>query len=337
MVMSNKTWVSSKAAGCLLLALDGPAQGDPLLTSNFPTHAGIDFSMNPVFEEGSSTITGTLGYSVGGTVASAEMSILKATNGDVLPVNPGDPAIGDPVPCGFGAGPGNFGNFPRIAWVEVASGTTNASGGFSTVFNTIAGMGGNRVGFVAAHPNQIVTGGNFLRESQSACIDLVIDSVPPGPGGAMRGATIAVTRAEGDGIPSPAPSLGSFGPWTFRITVKAWQPLTRVTAWGGANGWAAVTGKKADVGTVKMRKTFNDDAILLWTLGGMARGQIANLDVTVSGAIPVSAHDCELRFLSGAWSVSYGVPMETERSMAEYGGRVAIAVDADGDGNLICP
>lgn len=335
--MSNRTWVSSRAAGCLLLALDGPVQGDSLLTSNFPTHAGIDFSLNPVFEHGFSTITGTLSYSVGGTVASAEMSILKATNGDVLPLHPGDPAIGDPVPCGFGGGPGAPENFPRIAWVEVASGTTNASGGFSAIFNATAGMGGNRIGFVAAHPNQIVAGGNLLRESQSACIDLVIGSVPPGTGGAMPGATIAITGAEGDGIPSPAPNFGSSGPWSFRVTVKAWQPLTRVVARGGTNGWAAVTGKKADLGTVRMKKGANDDAILLWTLGDMARGQVANLDITVSGAIPAGALDCELRFLSGAWSVSYGVHMETERSMTEYEGRAAIAVDADGDGNPICP
>lgn len=337
MVMSNKTWVSSRAAGCLLLALDGPAQGDLLPTSNFPTHAGIDFSMNPVFEEDSSTITGTLAYSVGGTVASAEMSILKATNGDVLPVNPGNPGIGDPVPCGFGGGPGNPGNFPRIAWVEVASGTTNASGGFSTVFKTSAGMGGNRIGFVAVHPNQIVIGGNLLRESESPCIDLVIDSVPTGAGSLSPGATVAVTRSEGDGTPPPAPHSGSSGPWSFRVTVKALGPISDVTVRGGANGWAGVSGKKADAGTVKMRKAFNNDPILLWSLGDMARGQVANLDVMVSGRIPVSAYDCELRLLSGAWSAFYNRPMETARTRSNYGGRVSITVDVDEDGNPICP
>lgn len=331
--MGNKILIPALAAGCLLLGLGGSA-----LAANIATSTAVGIAQNPVTEGNPSTITGTLTYS-GGAINGGDMSILKATNKNVTPVNPGDPAIGDPVPCGFGGEAGSSGNFPHITWVGVASGTTNASGDFSTVFNTSVGMGGKNIGFMAAHPPQNI-GGNNLQKSESACMDLVINSTPPGPGGCTPGATIAATLASGDGTPPP----GSSGPWTFRITVTACGPLTGVTAQGGANGWApfqstvpALSAYPPAPGQVAIRKETKKNTILLWNIGNMTDGQTANLDVTVSGPIPATAPDCELRNLSGAWSASYTLPMATTRTKSEYSGRVAITVDANGDGNPSCP
>lgn len=324
--MSNKIWIPAWAAGCLLLALGGP-----VLAANIATSTDIVISPNAVVEGNPSTITGRLTYSGGGAINGGDMSILKATNNDVTPVNPGDPAIGAPVPCGFGGEAGSSGNFPHITWVGVANGTTNASGDFSTVFNTSVGMGGKNIGFMAEHPNQN-TGGNNLQKSKSACMDLVINSTPPGPG-CTPGATIAATFASGDGTPPP----GSSGQWTFRITVTACGPLTGVTAQGGANGWAGVTGYTPDTGSAAVRKETKKNTILLWNIGNMTDGQTANLDVTVSGTIPNTAPDCQLRYLSGPWSALYTLPAETTATKSIYSGRVAITVDTNDDGNPTCP
>lgn len=328
--MGNKILIPALAAGCLLLGLGGPA-----LAAKIDTSTAIGIAPNPVTEGNSSTITGTLTYLGGGAIDGGNMNILKATNNDLEPTdirNPSGIAIGAPVPCGFGGEAGGSGNFPHITWVGVASGTTNASGVFSTDFNTSVGMGGKNIGFMAAHPPQNI-GSNNLQKSESACMDLVIDSTPSGPGGCTPGATIAATLAIGDGTPPP----GSSGPWTFRITVTACGPLTGVTAQGGANGWAGVTGYTPDTGSAAVRKETKKNTILLWNIGDMDNGQTADLDVTVSGPIPATAPDCELRNLSGAWSASYTLPTATTRTKSEYSGRVAITVDADGDGNSSCP
>jgi hypothetical protein len=331
-IVSNKTWTPAWAAGCLLLAL-----GSPVLAANIVTSTAFGISPNPVEEGSTATLTGTLTYS-GGAINGGDMNILKATNNDVTPANPGDPAIGAPVPCGFGGESGGSGNFPHITWVGVASGTTSGTGQFSTPFATSFGMGGKNIGFMAAHPNQN-TGGNNLHQSDSACMDLVINTTPPGPG-CTPGATIAATLASGDGTPPP----GDSGPWSFRITVTACGPLTGVTAQGGANGWApfqstvpALSDYPPAPGQVAIRKVTKKNTILLWNIGDMADGQTANLDVTVSGPIPNTAPDCELRYLSGAWSASYTLPSATTRTKSEYSGRVAITVDANDDGNPSCP
>jgi hypothetical protein len=323
-IMSNKTWIPAWVAGCLLLAL-----GSPVLAANIDTSTAIGINPNPVIEGNPAAITGTLTYS-GGAIDGGDMNILKATNKNVAPVSPGDPAIGDPVPCGF------RGALGHTEWVQIASGTTNGSGQFSTDFNTSVGMGGKNIGFMAAHPDQFIGSSSDkdkLQKSESACMDLVINPTPPGPGSCTPGATIAATLASGDGTPPP----GDSGPWSFRITVTACGPLTGVTAQGGANGWAGVTDYTTATGSAAVRKATKKNTILLWDIGDMADGQTANLDVTVSGPIPNTAPDCELRYLSGAWSASYTLPSATTRTKSEYSGRVAITVDTNDDGNPSCP
>lgn len=321
--MGNKTLIPTLTAGCLLLALGVPA----LAATQVNTSTAIGITPNPVVESNPATLTGTLTTqgSPSSTWNGADMAIQRATNNGLIPTDARNPlgiAIGDPVGCGFGGEAGQSGNSPHITWVNVASGTTSGAGAFSTTFGT-TGLGGKTIGFRADHDNQTI-GGNHLRKSTSPCADLVIQSAPSGPGACTPGASIAATLASGDGTPPP----GSSGPWTFRITVTACGPLTGVTAQGGANGWAPVTNAVPSSGTtVDVRKATNKNTIHLWTIGNMADGQTADLDVTVSGTIPATAPDCQLRYLSGPWSASYTLPMATTRTKSGYSGRVTITVD----------
>lgn len=332
--MDAKTLIPTLTAGCLVLALCGPA----LAATQVNTSTAIGISPNPVTEGQTATLTGTLTNQAGGApISGGNMNIQQATNHDLLTTDPSNPSgipIGDPVYCGFGGEAGGSGNYPHITWVGVASGTTDGSGNFSTGFVTSVGMGGQTIGFRAQHPEQSTGGstGYNYKASASACLDLAIDPIPPNPG-CTPGATIAVTRAGGDGTPPP----GSSGPWTFRVTVTACGALTGVTAQGGANGWAGVTGYTPDTGSAAIRKSTKKNTILLWTIGDMTDGQSANLDVTVSGTIPGNAPDCQLRYLSGPWSALYTLPMETTATKSDYSGRAAITVDTNNDGNPSCP
>jgi hypothetical protein len=62
----------------------------------------------------------------------------------------------------------------------------------------------------------------------------------------------------------------------------------------------------------------------------IANGATETIDVNVSGCIPPSAPDGQVRYLSGAWSAAYnsGGPQKSN-----YSGRVSITVDS----TMSCP
>lgn len=285
------------------------------------TNAVIGFSANPVTAGTSVTITGTLTYT--GATGSGNATSHGTVPAAGTPVS--DAALkiqkltADGTEAGVAVACGTTG---AAGWVTIADGTTDSNGQVSTDFVT-AGLGGSSICFRTQNP--AAGGSHGIDQGFSPAMDLaiLIESA------CTPGATIAATLAAGDGMPAP----GESGPWTFRMTVTACGALTGVTAQGGANGWAPVTATTGE-GTIATRKETKKNTILLWTIGDMTNGQVANLDVTVDGTVPNSAPDCQVRYLSGPWSaISTNESLITTKS--NYSGRVSVQVDAQGDG--ICP
>lgn len=269
----------------------------------------ISLTPNPVTDPSPATITGTILERVppntpGGPVSGANVAIqeLELLGVGVACESPSPPAV----------------------WGNIYNATTDINGRVSTTFDT-TGLGGRTICFRTKPDDSSVVSGN-----PSPGADLVI--LPP-VSACTPGATIAATLAAGDGTPG----TGNTGPWTFRITVTACGPLTNVTAQGGANGWAPVSGAFPDYGTVADRKVNKNNTIKLWTIGTMTSGQVANLDVVVEGPIPHSAPDCQVRYLSGPWSAMFSTDGGITSTKSVYSGRVSVSVDTNGDGNDSCP
>lgn len=285
------------------------------------TNAQVGVSPNPVTEGTSATITGTLTYTGAQGSGSSTGHTLFPTNGDPVSgvtLNIEELQLADAgVACGTSS----------AIWVQIATGTTDALGKVSTNFDT-TGLGGSTICFRTQNP--AAGGAHGIDANQSPGVDLVILSQPA----CVPGATIAATLASGDGTPAPG---NPAGPWTFRITVTACGDLTNVTAQGGANAWAPYTGALPDTGEVDIRKQTKKNTILLWTIGNMSDGQVANLDVGVNGPIPYDAPDCQVRYLSGPWSATFSADGGATFEKSAYSGRVSVSVDTDGDGNPACP
>src|ERR1041385_9008287 len=192
---------------------------------------------------------------------------------------------------GLGNGTCTPASFEAVAFEDPTDGT------FGTVFDS-TGLGGSTIGFRTHYTG---TGAAGFSESKSPCTDLVINDGPS----CTPGATIAATLASGDGTPTPDNSNSTpDGPWTFRLTVTACGDLTGVTAQGGGNGWADLVsgGLDPDTGSAAIRKQNKKTPVILWTIGDMTDGEVANLDVTVNGNIPKGSPCGQIRSLSGAWS-----------------------------------
>jgi len=297
----------------------------PVLAHKNNTGSAISFSANPVTEGTLVTITATVTFL--GTAGPG-----SASGHGAIPAN-GTAVVGDTVKIqqlkavvdevSVGVACGTLG----ASFDDIDSGLTDGSGQFNTVFAT-TGLGGKSLCFRAHHPDSGGPHGNDT--STSAGVDLVINSLPE----CTPGATIAATLASGDGTPAPGTNSG---PWTYRITVTACGGLTGVTAQGGSNGWAGVTGALTEDGSVTVRKQTKKNTIHLWTIGDMTDGQVANLDFTVNGPIPDSAPDCQIRFLNGPWSATFSLDEGVTFEKSDYSGRVTVSVDTDGDDNPSCP
>jgi hypothetical protein len=288
---------------CALVVLGMPASAHK---NN--TKSEIEFSANPVTAGTMVTITGTVTYL--GTAGPGNPS-----GHSTVPSN-GTPVVGDNVkieelmlagvgvPCGT----------PSASFVGIAQGNTDPLGKFSTIFNT-TGLGGMTIGFRALHPDSGDQHGND--QSASPCMDLVITSSCPVPGGVE----VAADLASGPGTP-PA---GCCTTWVFRISVTncTGVNLTNVKVQGGSNGWASFVSATPSTGSASVR--FNQrNEVITWTLN-LANGATETLDVKIMGCIPSSAPDGQVRFLSGAWSAAYNAGSGPQKS--GYSGQVSITVD----------
>jgi hypothetical protein len=279
----------------------------PMAWAAIAVDTSISLIPNPVTDPNPVTITGTI-----------LKKVPPASSAD--PVSGANLVIQELKLAGVGVACGTA----TAGWVAIANGNTNGSGQFSTSFDT-TGLGlpspGRSICFRAKPDAPSVVSGNPSPATDLVILSPVVSCTP--------GATIAADFASGDGTPAPAIPLA--GPWVFRITVTACGALANVTAQGGANGWAPVTGKLADTGTVGVRKDTKKNQILLWTIGNMTDGQVAHLDVQVNGPIPLSTPDCQIRYLSGPWSAISSTDGGATSTKSDYTGRVTVQVDSNGN------
>lgn len=274
---------------------------------------GVDLSIsldpNPATDGTSVDITGTLLYT--GTRGAGSAT----GHGDLA--NEDDPVQGETVKIeqrqldGVGVSCATVG----AAFVEIFSNTTDSNGEVLYAFDT-TGLGGNTIGFRAHHAAE--GGSHGSEQAQSPCVDLVITLDD------CEGAIISATFADGDGTPSPALPLA--GPWTFLIEVTACEALNGVSAQGGTNGWAPMTGFAPSTGSVNVRQN-KKNQVLTWTIGNMGAGQTETLEVTVDGGIKPGTPDGTILFLSGPWSTTFSTDGGTTFQKSEYTGRVTVTVD----------
>lgn len=187
----------------------------------------------------------------------------------------------------------------------------DSNGQIGTGFDT-TGLGNSTIGFQANYDG---TSSPNINGSTSACLDLVVNPATP----PCTGATIGAILAIGDGTPSPSTTES----WTFRINVHACQSLTGVTAQGGTNGWAPMTGYSRSTGSVVVRDN-KKNQVLLWNIGNMNAGDDQTLDVTVKGT--TAAYCGALEFLSGPWSTTFSTDGGSTFTKSDYTGRASITV-----------
>jgi len=111
--------------------------------------------------------------------------------------------------------------------------------------------------------------------------------------------------------------------------------VRNVTVQGGTNGWAPLANTSAlhpSTGSAAIRKQNKNTSIILWTIGDMTANQEASLLVDIQGSIPRKTKDCEIRYLTGAWSALYSLDGSTILK-SDYTGRVSIQVDSNGNPN----
>jgi hypothetical protein len=139
------------------------------------TKATMSFSDNPAIDGTLVTITGTVVYD--GTQDNGSSAGHSNYPSSGTPITAGLIQIdqlrlnGNPVACGTAS----------AAFINIAQGSPNGSGNFSTLFSTM-GLGGQTIGFRAHHP--ATAGSHGDSETKSDCFDLqIILALDPLPDG----------------------------------------------------------------------------------------------------------------------------------------------------------
>lgn len=289
-----------------------------------PTNTCIGLSPNPVAQNASSTATGTTVEQPGSCSGSPSPQSTAGLGEIGIHIFPHEckslttcdlttsTCVNDPTKscttnpssaCFPGLGP------------PLDDGTPDANGQFSTAADTTV------VGSFAYHANYLGKGDGF-GNSTSPCLDLVVNNgeCP------ASGLTIVATLAGGPGCPASGTNT-----WTYRITVTncGGVDISNVTAQGGSNGWTTnAPGLSPDKGTAGIRKINKLNSTILWLIGAMPAGSVANLDVTLTGTIKSGSGtpNGTLFFLNGPWSAINGdTTLKTD-----YTGRVTLVKESSG-------
>jgi hypothetical protein len=300
--MKSRTMKCALLVGSVALLLS-LGSGTVLAHKN-KTSTAISFSENPVSAGMPVTITATVTYT--GTTGPG-----SSQGHDSVPPS-GTPVVGDTVQIqqlqlnGVGVQCGTLG----ATFVNIAMGSTNSSGQFSTTFDT-TGLGGKKICFRAHHPDSGGAHGND--ESMSPAVDLQIDPPP------CNSVQIGAERAAGPGNPTP----GTYN-WTFRITVKNCDLSTRnFKVQGGTSGWTTFLDAVPSEGNYTIR-TNNKNEVITWIVE-LSPGEEQHIDVTVTGTIKPGTPDGTVLYLSGPWSAAYKDDLGNP-AKSDYTGRVSITV-----------
>ena len=175
------------------------------------------------------------------------------------------------------------------------------------------------VGSFGYSAQYVPSGGSGYHESQSGCLDLVVQEVAACT---PAGLSIAIDEASGSSPAYP----GTTYTGGFEVTVKNCGPGTvpGVTAQGGTSGWTDFISAIPDTGSYVIRrpdKKSSKNEVLLWTIGDMLENSIAHLTVDLTGIIKPNTSPGTIMFLSGPWSAKDGFGIKTD-----YTGRVFITV-----------
>ncbi len=196
-----------------------------------------------------------------------------------------------------------------------------ADGSLSYPLDT-TGLGGKVLGYRASYE-----GTNKFEQAGAICTDLTVNEADP-----CSGATISIDLVSGPGAPQPGQTYA----WQFEVTVHACENLYGVTAQGGTNGWALLVNRSSaslhpsGSTTAEIRKSNKKADVILWRIGDMTAGQTETLRVDLSGTIPRDTPDCQIRYLSGAWSALFSLD-GINFQKTDYTGRVSIQVDSNGN------
>lgn len=164
----------------------------------------------------------------------------------------------------------------------------------------------------------VPSGGSGYDQSQSGCVDLVVQAIE-----ACTPAGLSIAIDEADGATPAYPGTTYNG--GFRVTVKNCGPgsVPGVTAQGGTSGWTNFEGATATTGPDSwvIRNQNKRNEVLLWTIGDMPENSEEHLDVDLTGAIKSNTAPGTILYLSGPWSAKDGYGIKTD-----YTGRVWIEV-----------
>ena len=266
--------IYASVVGCaLVVGVAGSAAAAPVDTTT-----GIVFSVNPVVQFGSATVTGTA--KVTGTdtfVTSGRLRLSK-----VVDIN------GNPTSC----------SAPNTSLVEL---TLEEPTDGSISFPADTALVGAYGYWVHYEPGS--TGGGSYRGGPPTCEDLIVEAVDNTCTG---GLLIAASAASSNSIPTP----GSLWTGAFVITITNCSDETapNVTAQGGTSGWSTLISYPTSLGSAVIRKSNGKNGdktqVLLWTVGNMAPFTTATLTVNISGTIKPTTLSGTTFTLNGPWSVS---------------------------------
>lgn len=205
--------------------------------------------------------------------------------------------------------------------VEIGTGViTGSSAGTTSVSFDTTGFGAQNLNFKAHYLPPSPPPGQGYGSVWSASIPVFVI-----PAITCTGFSISADLAAGSG----SPLVGQSGNWSYRITLRACDAVSNVTAQGGTSGWLSLVNSGALIpskGTAVVRKQNNKTAVVLWTVGDMAAGEEVHLLVNMSGTVPKGSAGT-VQYISGAWSAMTTsveeVPVTTKSS---YTDRVSINV-----------
>ncbi|MBA4148261.1 MAG: hypothetical protein H0X66_09105 [Verrucomicrobia bacterium] len=197
--------------------------------------------------------------------------------------------------------------------------TGDSAGSASTTFDT-TGFGGESFSFKAHYVPPSPPPGAGFGSVWSSAIPVSVKASET-----CTGFTITADVAAGSGNPV----AGQTGNWSYRITLKACDAVSNVSAQGGTSGWLSLTTSGslvASKGTAVVRKQNNKTTVVLWTVGDLAAGEEVHLLVNMTGTVPKNSSGT-VQYISGAWSaITTSTDEEPVTTKSEYTDRVSIEV-----------
>ena len=280
----------------------------PALLANPPisTTVTVNLNPNPVTVSTLVTVTGNITAADSSAVTGGNLYLVAVR--DLAGNSFGCSLVGTISPIDGSTiaytGPGS------VADVTPAAGVQSVTYQFTP---TSAGTYGFGVHYVPS-------GGSGYHEAAFSCTDLVVTA-----GACTGGFQIAATQASGTN--TPAAGLTWSGSFVITVSNCGTDILSGVTAQGGTSAWTSTVSYSSPDGPVGLRKaTGGGNQILLWNIGTMQPGQVANLTVNLTGKIKAGTPVGTVLNINGGWSAAATDTVSLLKLTAGYTDPIIITV-----------